>query len=379
MTSGTISRNSPDGLSIFQKTWSGTNGKSVENPYSCDLRQVSRKKCEYWSVVWYSGKELSRTRLPSADYCYYDSTLPVLPVSGNQDLQALAKLATAIRGHDFNMAVFGAEGRQTIELIRDSCSRLIGGFNALRKGDVRTLVNQFKKPGSQKSVDSAKKHLQLGDFSAALLELRYGWQPLLQDLYELMKALKGRTGTRQVTFRARQTVSQFAEVSVTPQYYPMPGQQTTSLSYKVVFTESLSKPRELGLLDPASVAWEKLPWSFVIDWFIPIGTYLGDLSFFGAFKNSAVRTVFQECECAIANRSVWKNAHYPGDDWLANMSFVGKRIVVNRTVGPINVPAPNFKTLEKAFSKTHLENAAALIHQLISHSHAGSRLPTVLR
>jgi hypothetical protein len=47
-------------------------------------------------------------------------------------------------------------------------------------------------------------------------------------------------------------------------------------------------------LDPLSVAWELLPWSFVVDWFIPIGSYL-DLvnqvpSLKGRFLTTTVRT-----------------------------------------------------------------------------------------
>lgn len=192
---------------------------------------------------------------------------------------------------------------------------------------------------------------------------------MLQDLYEAVKAVKGRTSKRQVTFRSTRSQTGRANLSVEPVYYPMWGQQTCTVRYKVIFTESLSKPRELGLLDPASVVWEKLPWSFVFDWFIPIGTYLSDLSFFGAFKNSATKTVFQLTECTLLNISCWKNNLPPvGNDWLANMSYVGKRIVLTRTVGPISVPTPNMKTLEKAFSRTHLENAAALIHQQLGRA-----------
>jgi hypothetical protein len=32
-----------------------------------------------------------------------------------------------------------------------------------------------------------------------------------------------------------------------------------------------------GLLNPAAVAWELLPFSFVVDWFLPVGRYLEGL------------------------------------------------------------------------------------------------------
>lgn len=35
---------------------------------------------------------------------------------------------------------------------------------------------------------------------------------------------------------------------------------------------------QLGLVNPASLAWELIPWSFVVDWFIPIGPLLSVLT-----------------------------------------------------------------------------------------------------
>lgn len=34
----------------------------------------------------------------------------------------------------------------------------------------------------------------------------------------------------------------------------------------------------LGLLNPAVLAWESVPFSFVIDWFLPVGNFLQSLS-----------------------------------------------------------------------------------------------------
>ena len=35
---------------------------------------------------------------------------------------------------------------------------------------------------------------------------------------------------------------------------------------------------QLGLLNPVSLAWELVPWSFVVDWVLPIGSVLSALS-----------------------------------------------------------------------------------------------------
>jgi hypothetical protein len=42
------------------------------------------------------------------------------------------------------------------------------------------------------------------------------------------------------------------------------------------FAESL---KNTGLSNPLSVAWELVPWSFVVDWAYPVGTFLNNLDF----------------------------------------------------------------------------------------------------
>lgn len=367
MTTGSISRTSPDGLSSFTKTWTGTDGKTVENPYSVDMLTINRKKGEYYSQIWEAGKIFIRTRSPSNDYCYFNSGMPVLAATGNQDLEALAKIATAIRGHDFNLAVFGAEARQTLELLTNTSKQVLVMAKLLRQADWKGALLALRLAPGQQTIKKFRKKVEAGDFSGALLAIRYGWEPLLQDLYQMMLAVQARGKERGVTFRGRSTVKRAYQFIDNDPAWPVPGQQTCTVSYKVIWKEQLSTARSLGLLDPATVAWEKLPWSFVVDWFIPISTYLADLSFFGGTSCTATKTVFCQSDAAVVN---WSGPIPPtlpavGRDAVENMTFIGKRIVMTRTVGPITLPKPNFKSLDKALSLTHLENAAALIHQLV--------------
>lgn len=365
MTTGSTSYYSPNGLIVQTKTWTGSDGKTAENPYSVDMLNVAKKKCEYWSVAWGPEGEVARVRVPSADNCYYSSDLPLLALTGNQDLEALNKVADAIRGHSFNLAVFGAEARQTIDLIKNTCSQVLVTVKLITQGDWKSALTALRLTPGQQTIKKFRKKVEAGDFSGALLAIRYGWEPLLQDLYQLMLAVEGRSKNRGLVFRGAKRVTQTADVSSDPAHYPMPGQQSCTVKYKVILTEATTVVRNLGLLDPATVAWEKTPWSFVVDWFIPIGNYLSALGFFFGLDAVAVKVVFQETSVALQNTSVWKNNRPTGDDWLANMSFIGKRVVMVRTVGPVDVPKPNLKSLAKAFSLTHIENAAALIHQLV--------------
>ena len=46
-----------------------------------------------------------------------------------------------------------------------------------------------------------------------------------------------------------------------------------------VLSETAEFIANTGLLNPLSVAWELVPYSFVADWFLPVGSYLNNLDY----------------------------------------------------------------------------------------------------
>jgi hypothetical protein len=57
------------------------------------------------------------------------------------------------------------------------------------------------------------------------------------------------------------------------------GHARVTCDARVVVTDpSLAFSSEIGLTNPAGLAWELLPYSFVVDWFIPIGGWLNGLT-----------------------------------------------------------------------------------------------------
>ena len=146
------------------------------------------------------------------------------------------------------------------------------------------------------------------------------------------------------------------------------------------WVEKVSIPRSLGLINPSTVAWERLPWSFVIDWFIPIGSYLDSVGFFGGLRLSYAQSTFIQTR---GNKRVTRNCGaIPGEtphsegvcytgqyyNTITHYHYSGGTSVVNiffdRVTGTtLRVPTPDLKDLDKAFSLSHLKNAAALVWQ----------------
>jgi hypothetical protein len=112
--------------------------------------------------------------------------------------------------------------------------------------------------------------------------------------------------------------------------------------------------RSLGLLDPLSVAWEILPWSFVVDWFYPVGTFLDNLSIIPQLEGRFTQTLKQ------SHHSIVKviNPLYLGA-FGDNVQFRFGRFP---SFGLATV-LPSFRPFDKAMSSRRIYNAIALAQQ----------------
>lgn len=170
---------------------------------------------------------------------------------------------------------------QTARMFKDTGTRLRDILRAA-KNDA-ALAGYLRSKSFNKGSRAAK----------AYLEYEYGWKPLVSDLYGLYKVLQEyAAGLRPVIIHGRGTVrSQSSKVI----RYKEPGWELgnywvrgTSESNSRVSAHMYAKFKpewlafrvlnQIGLLNPASIAWAVVPWSFVVDWFIPIGPFLEALT-----------------------------------------------------------------------------------------------------
>lgn len=125
------------------------------------------------------------------------------------------------------------------------------------------------------------------------LELRYGWMPLLSDVYSSADEIQ-RVNLGLMFFKGRGSNSSSVaikrsmtgvDVSGVSNYcdYPI-GVTGTSKSYNACELKVLMKPptnltaaARWTSLNPLSIAWELVPYSFVFDWFYDVGSYMRDL------------------------------------------------------------------------------------------------------
>lgn len=216
-----------------------------------------------------------------------------------------------------------------------------------------------------------KRKLDEGDISGTWLAMQYGWLPSLSDMYEASRAFEALTAPpREKIYKASISKRIFEQGSSSPGNYLCDQVRTRSMKISYRLREQLSNPRSLGLYDPFSVAWEILPWSFVIDWFVPIGTYLESLAVIPYLNGNWMLTSFE------SYLSVGPTLVKPLPSAYGLCGGPGKNSrsekTVVRTVGssPLYVPKPVLD-LGNAYSGKRLLNALALYHQQLRPRPAG--------
>jgi len=126
-----------------------------------------------------------------------------------------------------------------------------------------------------------------------------------------------------------------------------------TVNLKAILRE-VDVPQLAGLQDPASVAWELLPWSFVVDWFIPIGNWLECRGLASSLTGTFVISTKNIGEC----RHFKKGGSYP----MESPMEYRKILTFDREISTsLSVPVPSLKPLGKALSWRHCENAVALL------------------
>jgi len=361
VTTGTITTGSDScGVYFRTKSWSGTDGKySADgrpklNPYTMTLRSTFKQS----GAITPTGCGANCTNAG----CWVTCRGSAIPSwNSNDDLILLGKLASNIRGHSFNAGTFIAQGHQLVAQSVSTISALYRSYRHLRRGDLSSALKLLGlTPGQRKSKDLQKK-LSTGDVSGAWLAMQYGWLPFLSDVYESAKAFEVLTQPRQLKFTATRSKRVFNDPSASTPNYRCKGYNDRSIRYVYLIKENLSAYDSLALLDPLSVAWEVTPWSFVVDWFIPIGNYLEAKNVFSNVTGTWMKsdlTRFTAKGPVAKLGCQWRNCPNPGQDYIRTVSLT-------RTIGntSLAVPLPSFE--RSGLHGKRILNAVALAHQKI--------------
>jgi hypothetical protein len=175
---------------------------------------------------------------------------------------------------------------------------------------------------------------------------------------------------------------------ITDAYCPIHREGEGKVSVRFKLRLKLLDSWEIGLsqwssLNPVSLAWEVIPYSFVVDWLIDVGSFLRNwetaLLFGVRFKDGYVSTL----EAYKGKETAQNNANgmlygvpngYPRSWWPAGEEPKAFRRYVNfnRTV-LASWPYPRQPTFHVGLGSQRLFSAASLIRQLLDRNYHSPR------
>lgn len=243
------------------------------------------------------------------DGMYYLSKFPAYDVLNLLKIQLLGEL----HEHDINLAVAYAERTATANLVKDTAGKLLRGARALKKGNFSEAARHLGLPRSGLRKDHKGKwrrtNFTRDAFSQKWLEFSYGWVPLYNDMYGSLvaadKALAKKPSrlipvSKQAHYSETINTSELTNVGSYPIEVPLNGKIHVKQVMKIACNVKIDNPalatvQSVGLTNPALVAWELVPFSFVVDWVIPIGNWLTALApLVGISPQDVFRTAFSE-------------------------------------------------------------------------------------
>lgn len=255
------------------------------------------------------------------DYAYVSPSKPSLSSEANAIAQnkLLASLKEA--RSQWNFAVTLGESVETARHIVNTASRLANAFLAFKKGHIvksyQLLMRGPVPVTYQRHLRSLNRRAKRGnwkdDVSSAWMEANYAWLPLLGDIdsaakYIAEKRVKGVAPVQAISRKHEMDRGTKATVNAGGYLNDVITVEESKVRYTYEVSPKYPKPstlNELGFTDPWTLAWELLPLSFVVDWFVNVGQVLESLHEFNQWK--VVRGIRSERTILSVGQRVSRN------------------------------------------------------------------------
>jgi len=261
-----------------------------------------------------------------------------------------------LKSKKVDLGVAFGERKQTARLVGDTASRIGRSIMALKRGSPRKAMDIIGISRKHKAPSSLK-------YSNQWLELQYGWKPLLSDIHGACDALSKRNKsdwnvTAKATRKKPIDISKSAVGTIGRYVGGAKGMHSVLVRIDAQpQNEALISLSSVGITNPLVVAWELVPWSFVVDWFVPVGSYLDSLDALLGFGPCFTSTSsFVKVKWTGKGQSVTI-----GNFSYTNQFSESKLWVELVRSAQAGVPLPSFPSIKDPRSLGHMANGIALL------------------
>lgn len=267
--------------------------------------------------------------------------------------KAYDRMVNNVQGSKAQLGQAVAEAKSAANMIANRAGQLITGYRALRKGRFDIFVQTI---GLKKVLPKhhGMKWNRPKEASGLWLEYWFGWAPLIGDIGTAVDVLqRPRPGANKSKFvssaRERWVSSHGSYGSHYTHHFDAVCRYQTEV-YLVNPRANLAN--QLGFTNPLGIAWELIPFSFLVDWFVPVGKFLNQADdWIGLERRNSQYVEFYRCKTNASVRPSWD---FTPTTWKAEYAYT------RRTLGDISI------VLTPAVGRFSLTRAATSIALLIS-------------
>lgn len=266
--------------------------------------------------------------------------------------QALSRLNEKVRG-SLDLGVDLAEAGQTRRMIRatEEVLKFARGWRGLAHFNRRDLSS----------------------LSDGWLQWQYGWRPLVQDVFDAagegLRIVVDALQKVSASCTMRSTGGVRSPNRIDGLMIPIEGasNEKSSCRFQVAFEPRDFDYARFSSLNPISLGWEIIPYSFVVDWFLDVGSYLRNVEtgllygplFRGGFASELYVNDIAATACGSGKytdgTSTWS---------LDAATAWRKQRFFNRTILS-SWPLPYLPSVKANLGWQRLTSAAALLEQLL--------------
>jgi len=280
-----------------------------------------------------------------------------------------------------NLAQDMAQMGQLTRLITGTSLRITRSLSALRRKDFSGAIGHLWNGTTRgpRFHNGAASPTFTSSLANNWLELQYGWKPLLMDIHGSLDSLArfynlGEHVTRTVSASAKKEEISVSDLLDHVAHTHAIGSATNRIQTRVKFVlryriDSRLKAflAQTGFTNPLNTLWEILPYSFVVDWMLPVGNYLQTISSYDGleFVDGSLTQFTKQDYLAVIYSIGPYGSMDPRDENYEFGSYQRTRVILDRSK-LTSFPRPNPPRLKNPLSVTHALNALALVKSAFS-------------
>lgn len=275
-------------------------------------------------------------------------------------------------------------------------NRALGKLNEKVRGSLDISVSVAEHAATTKMLKNLRKSTRyiqsvgLKRWGSEWLELQYGWLPLISDLYKAADEVIN-VSDQFMRFTVRVGIpadvsgdwTQFQHVGannasiagISTNFMPISHFKAETFN-ACQLRVNLKKPNTTqqlsrwSSLNPLSIAWELMPYSFIVDWFYDVGSYLRDTEtqlLYGALFESGFRSNLYTCDIGNRVKGYGPEVNYFDKTTSVDSYSSCRYKKFSRTV-LTSYPSPNRPRVTTNLSSGKMLNAAAILSQFLGSS-----------